>query len=147
MNRYQKMALFTVIVISIAILATITAIAILLMLGFGWPKAFAGSCFMGIAGFAGLTPVIYKKGKSKISFDERDLLIGKKAALAGFGSAFGFTGISSIAGITAALLLKKYPPKILTDERDIYKSLRGAEWIGKFFFMVYCYGYNFLLFF
>ena len=34
--------------------------------------------------------------------------------------------ISSIAGITGALLLKKYPSKIVTDERDIFISRFAA---------------------
>ena len=115
MNREQKMALFTVIVISIALLAAIAAIAILhFVFDFPWSRAFGGFGFFGISGISGLAPVIYKKDKSKITFDERDLLICKRAALAGFGSAFVFTCIACmtpffVLGIDATISVTWLP--------------------------------------
>jgi hypothetical protein len=53
---------------------------------FGLPisRALGGFGFIGIAGLAGLSPLLFKKDKEKVQYDERDLLIQKKALLGAY---------------------------------------------------------------
>ena len=70
MNREQKIAWCLVIFITLGIILSASAIAILrFKLGWAWPKAFAGYGFMGIAGLGGFAPLFIKKDKGKIAFD------------------------------------------------------------------------------
>ena len=93
MNRWQKIAWYNIIVITTALLLTGITVAILTTL-FGMPKALGGLGVMGLCGFAGLSPVLFRKKQEHIEFDERDQLINQKAALAGFGIAFLVTGLA-----------------------------------------------------
>ena len=92
MNRVQKMAWLFVITISVAVLLAGGAVGILYF-KLGMPKALAGLGFLGIAGFGGLGPLIFRKDKGKVEFDERDRVINQRAALAGFGSAYMVVGL------------------------------------------------------
>jgi hypothetical protein len=94
MNREQKMAFFFVVVFSIAIATSLIAIAILLYLGFGLQKASAGIGFLGIGGFAGLGPILFKKDKGTVAHDERVDMINRKAAVAAFGTSYLFAGLA-----------------------------------------------------
>jgi len=58
------------------------------------PKAIAGLAFMGIAGLGGFSPLIFRKDKGKVTFDERDKLIKRRAALAGFAASYLFVGLA-----------------------------------------------------
>ena len=89
MNRVQKIAWSFVITISLGFILSCIAVAILYV-KFGMPKAIAGLGFMGIAGLGGFSPLIFKKDKGKVTFDERDKQIKKRASLAGFGTFFIF---------------------------------------------------------
>jgi len=60
----------------------------------GMPKAAAGFGFVGIAGLGGLAPLLIKKDKGSVTFDERDRLIKRRAALAGFGTSYLFVGLA-----------------------------------------------------
>ena len=92
MNRAQKMAWFTLVIVSIGgVLSTIAVI--LLAAKFGFPKAFVGFGLMGVTGFAGLAPVIFKKDKGQVTFDERDRKIHIKSTRAGFAASYGFVGL------------------------------------------------------
>jgi hypothetical protein len=94
MNRIQKMAWWMVIWISAgAILAAIAVAVSYFIIGMPWSIARAGLAFVGIAGFGGLAPLIFKKDKGKVTCDERDLLINNRAAVAGFCAAFLVTGL------------------------------------------------------
>ncbi len=93
MNRAQKVAWLFVITISVAVLLAGGAVGILYF-KLGLPKALAGLGFLGIAGFGGLGPLIFKKDKGKVAFDERDRLIKRRAALAGFTAAYLVVGLS-----------------------------------------------------
>lgn len=93
MNRIQKMALFMAIVISIALLLSTIATATLYYL-VGFPIAQAGLGFLGIAGLGGLAPILFKKDKGKVTIDERDQIINKKAALASFAAAYLVVGLT-----------------------------------------------------
>ena len=82
MNREQKIARFSLIMILIALTVSVIAVGLLYFI-VGWPiqRALAGFGFISIFGFSGLAPILYKKERGKVSFDERDLLIQKKASL------------------------------------------------------------------
>jgi uncharacterized membrane protein len=82
MNREQKIARFSLIMILIALTVSFTTVGLLYFV-VGWPiqRAFAGFGFISIIGLSGLAPILYKKEREKVSFDERDLLIQKKASL------------------------------------------------------------------
>ena len=85
MNRAQKMAWFNLTVIAISLVISGTVIAIMAT-KVGMPRALGGLGFLGLCGLMGFEPVLFRKkrGQSTIDFDERDLLIGKKAALGAF---------------------------------------------------------------
>lgn len=91
MNRAQKIAWSLVITISLGFVVSCIAVAILYV-KVGMPKVLAGFGFMGIAGLGGFSPLIFKKDKGEVTFDERDRLIKRNAALAGFGASYLFMG-------------------------------------------------------
>ncbi len=92
MNRAQKIAWSFIIVISSSLILSGTAITVL-YLKFGMPRALAGLGFMGISGLAGLAPLIFRKDKGAVQCDERDILINRVAALAGFGVSYLVVGL------------------------------------------------------
>ncbi len=113
MNRAQKMAWLLVIVISVAVLLVGGAVGILYV-KVGMPKALAGLGFLGIAGFGGLGPLIFKKDKGKVAFDERDKKIKRIAALSGFATSYLFVGLAcmvpySILGPKAVISVRWLP--------------------------------------
>lgn len=93
MNRIQKIAWSLVITISLGFILSCIAVAILYV-KVGMPKAVAGLSFMGVAGLGGFSPLIFKKDKGKVTFDERDRLIKRRAALAGFATSYLFVGLA-----------------------------------------------------
>jgi len=93
MNRVQKIAWLLVVTISLAVVLSAITI-IILYFKFGMPVAQAGLGFLGIAGFGGLGPLIFKKDKGPVICDERDRLINQRAALAGFGVAYMVVGLA-----------------------------------------------------
>ena len=85
MNRAQKMARFNLIVILTAlILSTIAVSFLYFVVGFPMRSAVGGFGFLGISGLMGLSPLLYKKGSDKVSFDERDLMIMRIASLGAY---------------------------------------------------------------
>jgi hypothetical protein len=92
MNRMQKMAWFLLITFSAALFCSLLAFVILYF-KFGVPKAYASFGFLGLAGFSGFSPLFFRKDKAKVTFDERDHLILRKAALLGFCTSFLATGL------------------------------------------------------
>ena len=89
MNRWQKIAVFNILVIFFSLslaVGAVTAIGITK----GSPKANAGMGFLGFLGLLGLQPVLFRKDKSKVSFDERDLLISRKSVIFGFTASYLF---------------------------------------------------------
>ncbi len=93
MNRVQKMALTMVITILSAFLLSCIAVAILYF-KVGMPRALLGFLLMCLSGLAGFSPLIFKKDKGKVIFDERDRLIKERAGLGGFTAAFLFVGMA-----------------------------------------------------
>jgi hypothetical protein len=95
MNRIQKMAWWMAIWISAGVILAAIAVAVLFfVIGMPWSIARAGLGFLGIAGFGGLGPLIFKKDKGKVTCDERDRLINNRAAIAAFASAYLVTGLA-----------------------------------------------------
>jgi len=92
MNRAQKMALTMVITTLSAFLLSCIAVAILYF-KVGMPRALLGFLLMCLSGLAGFSPLIFKKDKGKVIFDERDKLIKRRAALAGFGTSYLLVGL------------------------------------------------------
>lgn len=93
MNRAQKIAWTLVILFFTGLILSVTAVLILYS-RYGMPRALAGLGFMGIFGLGGFSPLIFKKDKGKVTFDERDRLIKRRAALTGFASAYLFVGLA-----------------------------------------------------
>lgn len=113
MNRIQKMAWWIVVWISVGVVSAVIAIAVSYFKA-GMPKALAGLGFLGVAGFGGLGPLIFRKDEGKITCDERDKLINSRAAVAGFGAAYLVTGLAcmmpfSILGIDTTISITWLP--------------------------------------
>jgi hypothetical protein len=101
MNRIQKMSWWILIWISAGTILAATTIAVLhFIIGLPWSIAQAGLGFLGITGFAGLAPLIFKKDTGKVTCDERDQLINNRAAVAGFCAAFFVTGLACMLPFT-----------------------------------------------
>ena len=83
MNRMQKIAWFNLIVIVTTLTASGAAVR-LLAIFFGMPIALAGLGFLGIAGFMGLSPVLFRKKQGEVDFDERDVLIHRKGTVVAY---------------------------------------------------------------
>lgn len=99
MKRIQKIAMFLLIVFTCAFIISAVAISIIYA-KYGFPKAWAGLGFMGLAGIGGLAPLFFKKDPGKAEFDERDRYIQRRAALAGFGMAYLVVGIATMGPFT-----------------------------------------------
>jgi hypothetical protein len=85
MNKAQKIAWFNLVVISLALGLSVAAFGIgYFIFGVSAHRAAAGFGFMGIMGFAGLTPLLFRKDKNKVQCDERDLTINRKAAVVAY---------------------------------------------------------------
>ena len=82
MNRLQKMARFNLIVILISLSLSAIAVGVLhFIVRQPIQHALGGFGFIGICGLMGFSPLLYKKTPGMVSFDERDLLIQRKATL------------------------------------------------------------------
>jgi hypothetical protein len=89
MNRVQKVAWFLMITFLAAVVVSCIAILVLYFyFKIGMPRAMAGLGFIGLAGFGGLGPLIFKKDKGAVTYDERDKIIHLNASRAAFGIFF-----------------------------------------------------------
>ena len=85
MNRAQKIAWFNLIVLLTALgLSTIAIGVFYFIVGLPMRGAICGFAFIGVVGLTGLSPILFRKEKKQASFDERDLLIAKKASLVAY---------------------------------------------------------------
>ena len=85
MNKYQKLARFTLIILGLALGLSITAVLVLrFAVGMSWRASMAGFAFIAIMGFSRIRPSFFKKDKQGL--DERDLLIKQKAMVAAYWS-------------------------------------------------------------
>ena len=94
MNAEEKSAWF---IIGVSTAALIVFLILAPFLGF---KAAMGS--FGLFGFAGLTPLFFRKQPGKVASDERDRIIVRKAAVAGGMSSY----LVFVAGCMAAWFIK-----------------------------------------
>lgn len=100
MKRIQKISWFIVICVTIAVVCTITAVGIIYhKYGFG-NKLRAGFAFLSIAGIGGLAPLFFGKDAEPVEKDERDIMINRRAALAGFGMSYLFVGLACMLPFT-----------------------------------------------
>lgn len=85
MNRWQQIARFNLIVTLISLTISVTASGVLyFVVGLPVQRALGGFGFVGVCGLTGLSPLLYRRGHGKVGFDERDLLIHRKAWLASY---------------------------------------------------------------
>ncbi len=85
MNKIQKTARFTLIMLGLALGLSVTAVLVLrFAVGMSWRASMAGFAFTAIMGFSRISPSLFKKDKRGL--DERDLLIKQKAMLAAYWS-------------------------------------------------------------
>ena len=89
MNRWQKIAIYNLIIIGTSLILCSTAVLIL-WLKVGTSRAFGGLGFLGICGLMGLSPILFRKKDKPVDFDERDRLIGIRAGWVGFGASYMF---------------------------------------------------------
>ena len=78
MNRWQKIAWYNIIVILLTFSLTAMSITVLAF-KYGFPKALAGLGTLGFLWLLGLSPLLFKKPKAHVDFDERDKLIFYKS--------------------------------------------------------------------
>ena len=89
MNRWQKIAWYNLTVVVASLTISGTTIGILAILH-GFPKALGGLGFLGIAGLIGLSPFLFRKKVGKVTFDERDQVIHRRATLAAYSTFWFF---------------------------------------------------------
>ncbi len=96
MNRAQKIAWWIVITTLLALAASLTVFCVLYA-KVGFPRALRlGFACMGIAGLGGLSTLIFRKDKGKVTFDERDRMFNIRASWVGFGVSYGIFGVLSM---------------------------------------------------
>ena len=93
MNRMQKMAWWMVGWILAGVVCAGVAFFVFYF-KVGMPKAMAGFSFLAIAAMGAFSPLIFRKDKGAVQCDERDILISRRAAIAGFGAAYLFVGLA-----------------------------------------------------
>jgi len=91
MNRAQKIECFNLFVTALSVGASLGAVILLARL-VGMPKAWAGMVLMGLMGLMALGPLIFRnqKDQDSVAFDERDLLIHKRAESTAFIATYAF---------------------------------------------------------
>ena len=87
MNRAQRVAWFTLVILALALGLSVAAFCLgYFLLGQPARRAAAGFGFMGIMGLVGLVPILFRKDKAKVQCDERDLMIQRKATAAAYAA-------------------------------------------------------------
>lgn len=98
MNRAQKAARFTLIMLGLALGLSITAVLLLrFAVGMPWHRSTAGFAFIGIMGFSPIRPSLFKKDIR--SLDERDLMIKQKAMVAAYWTFWPLFVLAAMAPI------------------------------------------------
>lgn len=87
MNRAQKTAWFTLIVLAVAFGLSLATFCVgYFVAGVPTHRAAAGFGFMGIMGLLGLIPILFRKDTGRVQCDERDLMIQRTANLAAYAA-------------------------------------------------------------
>ena len=91
MNRAQKLACFNLFVTALSTGGSLVAVILLVRL-VGMPKAWAGMALMGLMGLMAFGPLLFRNEKvqDRVPYDERDVLMHKRAASAGFIATYVF---------------------------------------------------------
>jgi hypothetical protein len=85
MNKAQKTAWFSLIMVTLAFGLSLISVGVLhFVYGLPMRRAAGGFGFIGIMGLSALAPLLFKKDKDKVKLDERDLLIRNKATMAAY---------------------------------------------------------------
>ncbi len=101
MNRAQKIAWYSITVLSAVLLLTFV-VTYWAVAKCGWQESASGLCTIGLSCIAGIGPLIFRKDKTQTVYsDERDNLFELRASFAGFGACYCFL---VIAGMTLLLL-------------------------------------------
>jgi hypothetical protein len=90
MNRSQKIAWSFIVCIALAVVASVAVVNIMYK-KVGMPRAMLGFSLIGLGGFGCFAPLLFRRKKGDI-IDERDQMIQRNAAFAGFAAAFLFAG-------------------------------------------------------
>ena len=98
MNRLQKIALYNLTVVIVSLGFTAGAVA-MMVLWVRFPMACAGFGFLGICAFTMLAPLFFRREKSKVEYDERDILITKNAELIASNCSNAFFVLVSITAL------------------------------------------------
>jgi hypothetical protein len=118
MNRSQKIAWFTLVACLTALTLSLTMVAAFYFIA-GQPlrRALSGFSFIGLCGFSALALLIFRKEPGKVTFDERDVMIQKKAPLRAY-TMFWFLFVLSamvpffIMGPEGAISIKYLPAMV-----------------------------------
>ena len=85
MNKWQKQARFTLIVMGTALALSLTAVGVLRYVFYlKWQSAMAGFAFMALMALSRVDPSMFRLESKKPPLDERDLLIKTKAMIAAY---------------------------------------------------------------
>lgn len=104
MNRQQKIAWYSITVLSAVLLFT-AAMTYWFVTKFGWQRIELGLCHIGFACIAGIGPLIFRKNKTQaVDTDERDYLFELRASFAGFAASYCFLVIIGTAILLVHLL-------------------------------------------
>ena len=85
MNRTQRIAKFNLTVMLVALGLSALGVGVSnFVIGLPIRRAVGGLGLLGICGLMGLSPILFRKKPGEVDFDERDLLIQRKAWLGAY---------------------------------------------------------------
>ena len=97
MNRQQKIAWYSITILSTVLLLTF-AVTYWAVTKCGWQLIASGLCTIGLSCIAGIGPLIFRKDKTQtVHCDERDYLLELRASSAGFGACYCYFVIAGMA--------------------------------------------------
>jgi hypothetical protein len=85
MNKWQKQARFTLIIMGLALALSLAAVGVLrFVFNQEWGRAAAGFAFMALMALGRVDPSMFRIKSKKPPLDERDLLIKRRAMIAAY---------------------------------------------------------------
>jgi len=136
MNRAQKIAWFSIIVLSTVLLFTF-AVTYWAVAKCGWQKSVSGLCVVGLSSIAGIGPLIFHRDKTQIVHsDERDYLFDLRASLAGFSACYCYFAVAGIVillshGFSGVISVKSLIP-LLVGSYVISEFVRSIAILGQY---------------